>query len=90
MLAARSGCHSRQSDDGSIAQRSDGFQAHVAGALDGPFIVLFQQQGADQAGDGGFVGEDADDLAASLISPLSRSSGLVLCSLVRCWAGKPL
>ena len=47
-------------------QWSDGFQAHVAGALDGPFVVLLQQQRTDQAGDGGFVGEDADDLAASL------------------------
>src|ERR1700730_5059159 len=25
-----------------------------------------------------------------LISPLSRSSGLVECSLARCWAGKPM
>src|SRR6266700_8179867 len=32
--------------------QSDGFQAHVAGALDGPFLVLFQQQGADQADHG--------------------------------------
>ena len=65
-MAARSGCHGRQSDDGSIAQRSDGFQAHVAGALDRPFVILLQQQRTDQAGDGGFVGEYADDLAASL------------------------
>ena len=64
-MAACSGCHDGQADDG-IAQWRDGFQAHVAGTLDGPFIVLFQQQRADQAGYGGFVGEDADDLAASL------------------------
>jgi hypothetical protein len=38
-----------------MAQWSDGFQAHVAGALDGPFIVLFQEQCADQANDGGFI-----------------------------------
>jgi hypothetical protein len=25
-----------------------------------------------------------------LISPLSRSSGFVLCSLVRCWGGNPM
>jgi hypothetical protein len=49
-----------------IAERGDGFQAHVSRALDGPFIVLFEQDGADEAGDGGFVGEDADDVGAPL------------------------
>ena len=39
---------SREADDGIIAQGSDGFQRHVAGALDGPFIVLFEQDGADE------------------------------------------
>src|SRR2546423_6400728 len=62
----RSGCHSGQSDRGSIAQRSDGFQAHVSGTLDRPFLVLLQQQRTDEAGDGGFVWEDAHYLAASL------------------------
>ena len=58
-----------------MAERDDGFQAHVAGALNGPFVILLQEQGADQAGDGGLVGEDADDLAASLdlaVEPLQR------------------
>jgi CheY-like chemotaxis protein len=54
-----SGCHDGQADDGIIAQRSDGFQTHVAGTLDGPFVVLFEQQGADQADDRGLVREDA-------------------------------
>ena len=61
-MAAWSGCHDGQADDGIIAQGSDGFQAHVAGALDGPFIVLFEQDGADQADDHVKVGEDADDI----------------------------
>ena len=39
---------------------------HVAGSLDSPFVVLFEQNGADEAGDGVVVGEDADDLGASL------------------------
>ena len=85
-----SGCHDGQADDGIIAQGSDGFQAHVAGALDGPFIVLLEEQGANQAGDRGLVGEDADTSLRRLISPLRRSSGLVECSLARCWAGKPM
>ena len=42
------------------------FQGHVAGALDGPLVVLFEQDRADEAGDGGLVGEDADDLGAAL------------------------
>ena len=49
---------------GIIAQRGDGFQRHVSGALHGPFVVLFKEDRADQAGDGGFVREDADDLGA--------------------------
>ena len=65
-MATRSGCQGRQADSEIIAQRCDGFQAHVAGALDGPLIVLFQEQRADQPGDGGFVREDPDDVAAPL------------------------
>ena len=49
-----------------LAQWSDGFQGHVAGALHRPFIVLLEQDGADQAGDGVLVGEDADDVGAAL------------------------
>ena len=61
-----SGCDERQADAEIMAQRCDGFQAHVASALDGPFIVLFEQQCADQADNGGLIGEDTDDLAAAL------------------------
>ena len=42
------------------------FQAHVACALHGPFIILFEQQRTDEPYDGSFVGEDADYVAASL------------------------
>ncbi len=42
-----SGGHGGQLDEGIVAQWSDGFQGHVAGALNGPFIVLFQQDGPD-------------------------------------------
>ena len=61
-----SGCHRRQSDDGIIADGRDGFQRHVAGALDCPFIILFQQDGPGEPDDGLVVGEDADDLGAAL------------------------
>jgi hypothetical protein len=36
-----------KADGGIITQRCDGFQGHVAAALDGPFIVLFEQDRAD-------------------------------------------
>lgn len=79
--AARSGCHGRQTDDGIIAERNDGFQAQVAGSLDGPFVILFKEQDADQTDDGGLAGEDADDLAASfdlIVEPLQRVGGVEL------------
>jgi hypothetical protein len=34
-------------------------QRHAAGPLDGPFIVLLEQDRADEANDGVLVGEDA-------------------------------
>jgi len=33
--------------------------------MNGPFVVLLEQDGADQTGDGAFVRKDADDLGAS-------------------------
>ena len=39
--------------------KGDGFQRHVTDTLDGPFIVLFEQDRADKADDGVFVGEDS-------------------------------
>jgi hypothetical protein len=40
--------------------------AHVTSALDRPFVVLFEQQRPDQTRDGVFIGEDADNIGASL------------------------
>jgi hypothetical protein len=45
---------------------ADAFQGHVASTLDGPLVVLFEQQRADEADDGAVVGEDADDVGAPL------------------------
>jgi hypothetical protein len=80
-LPAWSGGHGGQLDDGIVAQRRDCFQGHVAGPLHRPFVVLLQQDGADQAGDGGLVGEDADDLGAALdlaVEALDRVGGVEL------------
>jgi hypothetical protein len=101
-----SGGRGGQLDERIVAQRCDGFQGHVAGALDGPLVVLFEEDGTDEANDGLVVGEDADDLGAALdltvdaldrapttsvrrlISPLTRSIGLVECNFGRCAGGK--
>jgi hypothetical protein len=39
----------------------------------GPFIVLFGEQGSNEANDGGTIGKDANDIGAARISRLSRS-----------------
>jgi hypothetical protein len=52
--------------DGIIAQGCDGFQGHIAGSLNGPFVVLLERDGAHEADDGLFVGKDADALGAPL------------------------
>ncbi len=41
-----------------MADLGQGFQCHVS-AANGPLVVLLEQDGADQAGDGGLVGERA-------------------------------
>lgn len=50
-------CRDWQADTGIIADRSDAFQCDVSSPLDSPFIVLFEQYGADEPGDGSFVEE---------------------------------
>ena len=44
---------------------SHSLDLHVA-ALEQPLVVLLEQDSADQPGDAGFVGEDADDIGAPL------------------------
>jgi predicted thioesterase len=56
----------READGGIIAQRRDGFQRHVTGTLDGPFVVLLEQDRSDEANDGVLIGEDADHLGPPL------------------------
>jgi hypothetical protein len=74
----RSGRHGRQGDEGIIAQGRDGFQGHVAGALHGPLVVLFEQDRSDGTGDGLFVGKDADGFGAARLRP-SRAKRITLC-----------
>lgn len=64
-----------QADCEIIAERHDGFQRHVAGALCGPLVILLKQQGADQYGDGLLIRKDPDDIATPLdlvVQPLDR------------------
>jgi hypothetical protein len=56
-----SACHCRQADERIIAHLSDGFQRHVPSPLNGPLIVLFQQQRADEPDDRFIVGKYAND-----------------------------
>jgi hypothetical protein len=67
--------HSGQADGGIIAQGGDCFQRHVASALNRPFIVLFKQDGADEAVDRCFIWEDANDLSPSLDLAIEPKSG---------------
>jgi len=94
-LAARLGrscCRQgRQADEGIIAHRRDGFQRHVARTLDRPFIVLFEEDGADEPDQRSLVREDADDLGSALdLAIEALSSGLVEWSLTRCSRGKSM
>jgi hypothetical protein len=58
--------HVGEADDGIIADGGYAFQRHVAGALDGPFVVLLEEDGADEADHGSFVGENPDHLGSAL------------------------
>ena len=61
------------------------FQAHVSAALNRLFIVLFEQQCADEARDGAYIGEDADDVGASLdlaVETLERIDGVDFRSMI--------
>ena len=42
-----------------------------------PFVVLFQQDSAHEAEDGGFVGEDPDDIGAPLDLAIEALDGIV-------------
>jgi hypothetical protein len=58
----------READVRIIAQRRDCFQCRVTGALGGPFIILFEQNRADEANDGVLIGEDPTTSVRRLVS----------------------
>lgn len=68
--------YSAGGDGGIIADGGDRFQGHVAGAPDGSFVVLFEQDRTDQPNDGLFAGEEADDLGAALDLAVEALDGM--------------
>ena len=75
----RSGSRSGQPDERVIADGSYAFQRDVSGALDGPFIILLKQDGADEPDQRSLIREDADDLGSALdlaIEPFERIGGV--------------
>jgi len=56
-----------QADEWIIAHRGDGFQCHhVAGPLDGPLVILLQEQCTYPPNDGIVAREDTDEFSAAL------------------------
>jgi hypothetical protein len=55
-----------KADDGSSLTGAMVFQAHVAGALNGPFVVLLEQDRSHETDDGVLVWKDADHFGPPL------------------------
>jgi hypothetical protein len=85
-MAGLSDSHGWQPDDEIIGHVSDSFQGHVLAALNRPFIVLFEQQRADETGYGLLVGEDTDDIRASLDLAVEAFNWILCCGA---WCDAP-
>ncbi len=70
-----------------IARSSRWFPGSCSVRVDCPFVVLFEQDGADQTDDRASLGKMPTTSVRRLISPFSRSSGFVLWILARCSLG---
>jgi hypothetical protein len=73
---------------GIIARRGDCFQGHVAALLDRPLVVLFEEDCAEETGDGFLVGEDTNDFGSAIdltVDAFERIGGMQLGSML---AGK--
>jgi hypothetical protein len=55
------------------ARESHGFKSHVSSVLYRPLIVLSENECAEEADCGVIVGEDAEDIGASLTSSSTSS-----------------
>lgn len=75
--------------DGVTTELHHGFKAHAVSPLDRPLIALFHEDRAAQAGDGGLVKEDADDIGSGRISTMSRSMELCCAALPGAPSGNP-
>ena len=62
-------CHLRGAGREGDARAGQNVEAEVAAAF-GPFVVLFGQDGADEADEGVAVGEDADDVGSPAYFPV--------------------
>ena len=72
--------HSRQASGGSDGEGLQGFKLHVS-PVQTPFVVLFEQHGADRTRNGRVVGEDTYDFGAALdlgVEPLQRVGDVYL------------
>lgn len=67
----------READGGIIAQRGDGFQCHVAAALDRPLVVCSSRIAPMRRTMASSLGKRPTTSVRRLISPLRRSIGLV-------------
>lgn len=75
----------RQADGEIIADRREGFQRQIAPALNGPFLSLLHQDGANEAADRRLVWEDPDDIGPPLdlaVEALDRIRGMKLGSML--------
>ncbi len=77
-----------QADERIIAHRGDCLKCHVAGPLDGPLVILFEQQRPDESDDCVIVGKDADDLCASFDLTVETFDGVCAVKLGPVLPGK--
>lgn len=88
VLGILSGCHLGRPDDVIIDERGDGFQGHGSGPCDGHSPFCSRRMAPTRRVIAASLGKIQTTSVRRLISALTRSSGLVECSLARCWRGK--
>ena len=72
-----------------VEHLAHGLDAHVA-VLHLPFVIGLEQDGVNEADDGGLEGKMPTTSARRFTSLFKRSSGFVECSLVLCCAGNAM